>query len=157
MKKPSSTKQQPERVFFTDRDLGRQVPDILERAGFHVERHDEHFGPLTPDSVWLAEVGRRGWIGLSHNKSIRYNTEERDLSMRAGLALFMLIGHTTHALLARNLVQTFPKVLKFLEEHDPPFIARIYRPTPVEAVEDGRPGRVNLWLSHDEWVRKLGR
>ncbi len=85
LKKRSASKPQPDRVFFADRDLGRSVPNALNAAGVRVERHDTHFEPSTPDTEWLREVGRRGWIALSHNRDIRYNTAERDMVMRAGL------------------------------------------------------------------------
>lgn len=137
-------------TFFTDRDLGRRVPDALAAAGFSVERHDDHFDPLTPDPVWLTEVGKRGWIPCSHNKDIRYRSQERDAAMRANLSLFFLIGHAPHAELAENLIYTMPRVVAFLDEHDPPFIAKIYRPTPVEAVGE-KPGRVQMWLSAVDW------
>jgi hypothetical protein len=67
-------KPQPEWVFFTDRDLGRIVPDALLAAGVRVERHDAHFPPNATDVEWLKEIGSRGWIALTHNKEIRYNT-----------------------------------------------------------------------------------
>jgi len=42
-----------EYVFFTDRDLGKQFPDILKDAGVHVERHSEHFADNAKDEDWL--------------------------------------------------------------------------------------------------------
>lgn len=60
------------RVFFTDRDLGNTFPEILKRAGFAVERHRDHFPPDCPDEDWLAEVGKREWVALSHDTRIRY-------------------------------------------------------------------------------------
>ncbi len=150
-KKPSSSKPLPNPVFFTDRDLGHLLPETLRERGLTVERHDDHFGPLTPDVEWLEEVGRKGWVALSHNKQIRYNSEERDMVMRARVPLFLLIGKHSHPVLAQNLIQTIPKLLRFLGTHRPPFIARIYR-----AREDlffaGAPGRVQLWLSHQDWL-----
>lgn len=142
-------------TFFTDRDLGRRVPDALRDAGFTVERHDDHFGPLTTDPQWLAEVGRRGWIAFSHNRDIRYRSQERDAAMRAGIPLFFLIGHAPHSELASNLITTFPRVIQFLQEHQPPFIAKIYRPTPIADV-GRRPGRVQMWLSETAWRASTG-
>lgn len=156
MRKRSSTKP-PEPTFFTDRDLGRQIPEILERADLLVERHDDHFPPHTLDVDWLREVGRRGWLALTHNKEIRYRTAERDMVMRAGVGLFMLIGHAPHAELAMNFVQTLSKVHAFLSTHDPPFIARVYRPSPATDVTLGKPGRVELWLSLEQWKRLIDR
>lgn len=137
-------------TFFTDRDLGRRVPDALAAAGYTVEKHDDHFDPLTPDPVWLTEIGLRGWVPFSHNKDIRYRTQERDAAMRAGIPLFLLIGHARHAELATNLVCTLPRIIEFLDTHAEPFIAKVYRPTPVTDV-GRRPGRVAMWLSGSEW------
>jgi hypothetical protein len=75
--------------------------------------------------------------------------------MRAGVRLFMLIGHHTHPVLARNLVNTMPRILAFLDTHAAPFIARVYRADSA-AFDENRPGRVDLWLSHAEWVRRFG-
>jgi hypothetical protein len=144
-------------VLFTDRDLGRKIPDALSAAGFTVEQHDDHFGPRTPDAVWLREVGARGWLAFSHNKSIRYRSQERDMVMRAGVPLFLLIGAASHDELAVNLVQTMPKVLDLLVDHAPPFVAKIYRPSPVSQVRAGKPGRVELWLDEDRWQESFNR
>lgn len=38
-----------ELVFFSDRDLAREFPALLVAAGVRIERHDDHFGPETPD------------------------------------------------------------------------------------------------------------
>lgn len=38
-------------VFFSDRDLGRRFPALLLTAGVRIERHDDHFGPETPDEM----------------------------------------------------------------------------------------------------------
>ncbi len=75
--------------------------------------------------------------------------------MRARVPLFLLIGRATHDELARNLVQTMPRVLDFLAHHNPPFIAKVYRPTPSSAVHEGKPGRVDLWLDEAGWVKAM--
>lgn len=59
-------------VFFTDRDLGTRFPETLKSADFSVERHADHFPPDCPDEDWLAEVGKREWVALTHNLRIRY-------------------------------------------------------------------------------------
>ncbi len=52
-------------VYFTDRDLGKQFPEILRSAGLTVEQHSEHFDPDFPDEDWLAEVSAQGWVVLT--------------------------------------------------------------------------------------------
>lgn len=64
-------------VYFTDRDLGLQFPKILHDAGLAVERHHDHFAPDATDEHWLAFVGARGWVALTHNSRIRYTPNEK--------------------------------------------------------------------------------
>lgn len=137
----------PKPTFFTDRDLGNIIPNMLEDAGYSVERHDSHFGPTTPDLNWLRQVGINGWVALTRDKRIRYSSDSLQMTLRAGIPLFVLVGNTTHDILALNLVQTMPRVIDFLGKHQTPFVAKIYRPTPVNAVFKGDSGRVEMWVS----------
>lgn len=141
---PSSSRVSPPDVtFFTDRDLGRKIPNRLREAGVDVEAHDDHFGPTTADVDWLRKVARRGWVVLSKNRRIRYTPLEIEALMTSGAACFMLIGKRPHAELADNLVQALPKVREFLTKHEAPFIAKIYRPP-----------RVEMWVTYREWARR---
>jgi hypothetical protein len=134
------------RRYFTDRDLGKQFGEILKAGGLTVERHADHFAPDTPDDVWLAEVGRRGWIALTHDKRIRYKPNERDAVVRHRVGLLVIVGAAPFAELARAFVASLPAVEHFLDTHAPPFIAKVYRPSHDEVVQRGdSPGRVELW------------
>ena len=57
-----------------------------------------------------------------------------------------MIGHAPYHDLAQNFIVTLPRILSFLRKHDPPFIARVYRPTPGELKKLRPVGRVELWL-----------
>jgi PIN like domain len=134
------------RVYFTDRDLGKQFGTILRSGGLTVERHADHFVHDTPDEVWLAEVGRRGWIALTHDGRIRYKPTERDAVMRHGVALLVIVGKAPFPELAKAFVTTLPRIERFLGVHDPPFIAKVYRASPGDASGDSTsPGRIELW------------
>ncbi|MBI3703558.1 MAG: hypothetical protein HY244_06880 [Rhizobiales bacterium] len=134
------------RCYFTDRDLGKQFGAILRAGGLVVERHIDHFAPDTPDDVWLAEVGRRGWIALTHDRRIRYKPNERDAVMRYSVGLLVIVGAAPFADLARAFLATLPSIEHFLEHQKPPFIAKVYRPSPNDTVQRGEsPGRVELW------------
>lgn len=134
------------RVYFTDRDLGKQFGAILRSVGLTVERHTDHFAHDTPDEVWLAEVGRRGWIALTHDSHIRYKPTERDAVMRHGVALLVIVGKAPFAELARAFVATLPRIERFLAGHHPPFIAKVYRPSPDKAANrNAAPGRIEWW------------
>lgn len=138
-------------VFFTDRDLGRQFPLILREADLSVEPHDNHFPQVTADVDWLSVVGERGWVVLTHDRRIRYTRAERDILMRAGVRLFVLIGQEPTARLARNFLNTLPRVRSFLERHVDPFIARIYMARGEGALDRGKSGSVKMWLTWEEW------
>ena len=139
-------------VFFTDRDLGKLVPNLLRRAGISVERHSDHFPHDEKDEIWLSEVGRKGWFCLTRDKGIRYKPNEKDAVMRAGVGLFILIGNAPSSELADNFINTVDKVQNFIQKHPRPFIAKIYRPTKTPTPSKKiRPGEVKLWLSHADW------
>jgi hypothetical protein len=142
-------------IFFTDRDLGKIFPRVLQDAGLTVERHDDHFDQNTSDAVWLREVGRRGWIAISRNFRIRYQPNEQDAVMRAGTGLFIVVGKVPHHELAENFVATISKIERFLKTNQPPFIARVYRPS-AEQIRRGsrKAGRVELWLSYNNWYQQ---
>ena len=72
--------------------------------------------------------------------------------MRAGVGLFIIVGQASHQKLAEHFVARVPKITRFLRKHHPPFIAKIYMPSPSQKHQKRRKtGRVEMWLSHQEW------
>ena len=135
-------------VYFTDRDLGNRFPEALRSAGLTVERHADHFADNAPDEVWLETVGKRGWIALTHDRRIRYKPNERDAVIRHGVALLVIVGAAPFPELAHAFVGSLPVIERFLRRHRPPFIARVYRPSPAEtARRSPAPGRVEMWYA----------
>lgn len=133
-------------VYFTDRDLGKQFPQILRHAGLTVERHDDHFSPRTRDEEWLAEVGRRGWVAISHDRRIRYKPNEHKAVRDHGVALLVVIGDTAFENLAHSFVATRHRIERFITQHAPPYIAKVYRgQEPMESADTPPPGRIELW------------
>ena len=131
-------------VFFTDRDLGKRFPEILKSAGLQVERHADHFSQDCPDETWLEEVGRRGWIAITHDQRIRYKPNELAAVMQHGVGLLVVIGHAPYPQLAQAFVATRGKVLEFVAQHEAPWIAKVYRPSTSDTRPDA-PGRIELW------------
>lgn len=74
-------------VYFTDRDLGKKFPEILRAAGLHVERHADHFQHDARDEDWLREIGKRGWIAITHDARIRYKPNEEAAVVESKVAL----------------------------------------------------------------------
>jgi hypothetical protein len=133
-------------VYFTDRDLGRRFPAILAEAGLAVERHGELFKPDGSDEQWLEHCGTRSRVALSHNKRIRYVPNELDAVVRFKVRLIILIGQVPTSELARNFVRSVLRVEHFVSTYQPPFIAKLYRPTQSEQRQaPDAPGRIEPW------------
>lgn len=132
------------RVFFIDRDLGRNIlPGALERAGFVIERHDLHFEPDTPDEVWIPQVAQRGWVIISGDRKILRRPQEVRALVESQARMLILVGNHAPAVeLASNLINTMDKIDELLDRMEPPVVVRVYRPSPRELVGQGKPGRV---------------
>lgn len=134
-------------VYFTDRDLGLQFPKILQDAGLVVERHRDHFPPDASDEQWLAFVGEKRWVALTHNSRIRYTPNEKRAVISHGVRLLVLIGKAPYPQLAKSFVATRLRIEAFLRKHEAPFIARVYRASPAELAKNASaPGHIVLWV-----------
>lgn len=135
-------------VFFADRDLGKQFPEMLKNAGVHVERHGDHFADDAQDEDWLKEIGKRGWYVLTHDRRMRYRSNEIDAIARFKIGMFVIVGKAPLAELARNFVYTLHQIIRFIDKNPRPFIAKIYRPDLKMIKEKLRPsGYVKMWVS----------
>jgi hypothetical protein len=133
-------------VFFTDRDLGTAFPEILKGAGFAVERHRDHFSADCSDEEWLAEVGKRQWIALTHDTRIRYRPNELAAVVRHRVRLLVIVGKAPFPELAASFVATRERIEAFLETAPAPVIAKVYRATPTELADDpAAAGRIERW------------
>lgn len=133
-------------VFFTDRDLGKRFPEILHDAGFRVERHATHFAHDTPDEKWLAVIGRKKWVALSHNERIRYTPNELEAVRRHDVRLVIVRGSVPYPLLAESFVRTRVDIEAFLAGRKAPFIAKVHRATASELGRDPvARGRIEPW------------
>lgn len=134
-------------IYFTDRNLGKQFPQLLAAAGLHVERHGDLFLPDARDEEWLAHCGANRRIAVTHDRRIRHRPNERDAVIQHDVALLVLIGNLPFPELARHFVATVPRIERFVERHPTPFIAKVYRAETRHLGGRLRPGRVELWYS----------
>lgn len=148
MKRRSATSSPPpEPVFFSDENLGRHVfPGRLREAGVTLEVHNDHFPQGTPDTDWLPEIGRRGWILLTIDARLRYNRLEQRAILKHGVAAFVFTGGATHADKATAFLKARRRVERLLSRQAPPFIAKIHNS-----------GRVELWLPREPVSRTKGK
>jgi hypothetical protein len=130
------------RLYFTDRDLGKQFPRILSDAGLSVERHADLFAPDGSDEQWLEHCGRNDRVAITHNSRIRYVPNELAAVIRFGVRLLVVVGHARTAELAHGFVRTVPRIEAMLDTQPPPFILKVYRPSPDSP---SSAGRVERW------------
>ena len=133
-------------VYFTDRDLGKKFPQILVDAGMAVERHGELFPPDGPDEQWLEYCGQNGRIAITHNQRIRYTPNELAAVVRYRVSLLVVIGQAPFPELAHSFVNSIRKIERFVDVHEPPYIAKVYRAAPGETGRNGTAaGSLSLW------------
>jgi uncharacterized protein with PIN domain len=98
-------------TWFVDRALGRRLAQELRAAGWKVEIHDDHFEQDAEDTLWLADVGRLGWVVLTKDKAIRRNAKVLHRFAVPLTASVTSTGHVT-VLMAEGEILTPPKQIK---------------------------------------------
>jgi hypothetical protein len=91
-------------------DRTSKFPEILRAAGLRVERHADHFRHDAPDEEWLADIGNRDWIALTHDGRIRYKPNELATVMQNGVALLVVVGHALAAAKGRGIRLSNPRL-----------------------------------------------
>lgn len=141
--------------FFTDVNCGKEFPRLLREAGLTVHVHVDHFEADADDVVWAPAIAERGWVGISRDRRITRTAMEYDAILFAGGRLFVMTGGGMKTdLLARNFINTLPKILDTIAASEAPYIAMVYRPSPIERILDGTPGSVKVLLTREEWERR---
>jgi hypothetical protein len=113
--------------YFVDRSLGKRVVvEALRAAGETVHAHDDLFERNTPDTQWLAEVGRRGWVAVTKDKNIRRNDLERRALIDANVACFMVgRGDLSGETIAALFITSLSRVRRVLRRFEVPLAASI--------------------------------
>ena len=127
-------------VIFLDECIGGH--DIVEqlRARGHVIRIPDEPGGVSrglTDSEWTRQVANRDWVAVTRDKRIQYRAAQKQAVAQAKLALFVLRarGNLSGAEIVETIDLAAPRMARFLEKHEPPFIAGIYRGGRVELRE----------------------
>jgi len=94
-----------------------------------------------------AFVGAKRWVALTHNSRIRYTPNEKRAVISHGVRLLVLIGQAPYPELAKSFVATRFRIEAFLQKHEAPFIAKVYRALPAELAKNASaPGHIALWV-----------
>ena len=118
----------------------RHVSEMLRRTGHvaHVQG-PATFGTGTPDIVWLPQVGARGWVLITKDKSIRKREIELRALRESGVRAFRLTaGGLKGEEQARVFEEALPAMLRLLRRYATGFVARVTAQSSVEIIEAAR-------------------
>jgi hypothetical protein len=117
-------------VLYLDENLcnTRAILDVLTKLGVPFERHLVHFPAGTLDEAWLPLVGSKGWILLTSDKRIRYNSLEKlALELHAVREFVFTSGNMSGQDMAEALERALNKMRNLCARTKPPFVASITR------------------------------
>lgn len=104
--------------FFLDRSLGKTPARQLRKAG-HLVHLIADFYPddanEIPDSEWIADGCRRGWVLLTKDRKIRYRTEE--LAALDGQLFCLGDGNLTREEMADRFLEAMPAIHRAVSQH----------------------------------------
>lgn len=99
-----------------------------------MERHCDHFAPGVSDVAWLVEVGQRGWVVLTKDKSIRRRPLEYEAFRAARCRVFVLTAtDVTGEEQAAILVGALRPITRFARRASP-LLARVTRKGDVSLI-----------------------
>lgn len=109
------------------------MPEALRAAGYHCERHDDHFDQRTEDTAWLSSVAANRWVVLTKDERIRYRLLELQALQSAGLRAFIVIcGNVRGIDTAEILLKAMPRILVVLKNRKGPFIYYVYENSTIK-------------------------
>jgi PIN like domain len=109
-------------VFF-DRTCGKKLPQAFWLLNVDVKAHHKYFEHDEDDDVWLAAVGRQGWIVVTNDKRIRFNASELQaiIDHKVGCVVFTK-GTLSRWDMMRLLVRAWDDIQRLASEEPRPFI-----------------------------------
>lgn len=127
-------------IIFLDECVGgHRIAEQLRTRGHAIRIPDEPSGIPRglADSEWTRQVANRGWVAVTRDKRIQNRAAEKQAVSQARLALFVLraAGNLSGAEIVEVIDRAVPRMARFLERYEPPFIAGIYRGGRVEMRE----------------------
>lgn len=103
----------------------------LRERGIDVRIQDElaDIPRQTEDVEWAKLVAAQGWLAITRDKRIQYRAAEKQALVDAKLGLFVLVSrrNLTRSEIVDQIALAVPKMLEFLKNNKPPFIAGIYQ------------------------------
>lgn len=104
-------------TFFFDNNLSQDFARALSVLGIDVRALRDQFPHNTEDTVWLAEIGQRGWVLITHDRGITTKSAEARALRASGItAIFIgrFWGKTRRWEQFQWLVKHWPKIEEFV-------------------------------------------
>lgn len=134
--------QQPDPVFFVDRNLGgKKLPAALRAAGWLVETHHDHFPEHNQieednDTKWIHFAGAKGWFILCADLRTMYNPLEKQALLTCGTLAFMLLkGELSGEQMAQVFLEAKVAIWRKIKNETPPGVFKVRRGGVVEKWE----------------------
>lgn len=124
-------------TFFFDNDISFRIVEALGRLvhGHRVVPLREVFPVNTPDTTWIPQVGKDGWIVISrdHNQR-RREAEHAALKANAVRALYVRHSGTQDTLFAdaARIIKNWPKIERWGTSAPPGTLARLNTDDAIE-------------------------
>jgi hypothetical protein len=101
---------------------------------------DDHFDCEVDDTVWVPDVGKRGWVILSKDSRLRSNPLEQIALLKSGTHSFLLTAaNLSGPQMATAFITAMPDILGMINKFKPPFVATV-NPS----------GTVSVFCTHDQ-------
>ena len=102
------------------------ILQILRQTNVRYKRHLELFPAGTKDTVFLPEVGKKGWTLLTCDDNMRRRGLEKQAILHHRVRMFAFTsGSLSGSKMARILSVALPNMKRFVKTQHPPFIASI--------------------------------
>jgi hypothetical protein len=127
-------------TFFFDNDISFRIAHALRELvhGHDVVALREHFPPNAPDTVWIPEAGKQGWIVISRDQNQRRrDNEHAALKEHGARVLYIRYGGKPDTLYsdAARIIKNWPKIMAWGIAAKPGALARL---TTSDRIEDLR-------------------
>lgn len=120
------------------------VPEALRAAGIRVERKTDHFDQDTEDTIWVPEVGKRGWVILSADENLKHNHIEIVALLKSNTHSFLLTsGSFTGPEMAKAFVTAIPQMTGIISTLPAPVVCKVWKT-----------GEVRVAYTHDDLIKR---
>ncbi|MGA8937542.1 MAG: hypothetical protein WB439_00100 [Acidobacteriaceae bacterium] len=116
-------------IFLDENHCGnKHLHAALDASGVRYEKHLDHFPRGIEDTAWIPVVAANGWVLLTSDARIRYNSLEKNAVRANRLRMFYFTRNDiAGAEMGVALSKAIPKMIALCHVQRPPFAASISR------------------------------